>query len=497
MGEAQGNLFEPEFNRAVKVQSTDQRLTSDAGVVLLREADHRLGLLGSIAKNIADPRDQVYIRYSVTELLRERVYAMGLGYDAQDDVDRLAHDPAFRAAVWDRPGQDVIDERLASQPTQSRLLRILTASEKNLGAVRDGLSDSVERHVKASGGRRVRQATIDIDSFPIEIHGKQRGGNYNGHYRKTVYHPLVASLSVGGNYDSTREGKRLGNGFLHAILRQGQVHTANGARRFIDQIVAKGQRIAQHIDLRMDAGYTIGSVLDALTEKELHFVGRLRGNARLDALAAPYIRRPAGRPPAEGYETIVELGMYRADDWKHPQRVILVVVDKPDPVTGQLDLTPRYFFLVTNWRKDQRSGESLLSHYRPRGTFEDRLGEFNDAVGVHLSSQSFKENEATMLLALLAYNLSSLCRIELEDEVGGCWDLTRFQLFVLKVGGEIIKHSRRAMLRIAESAEPLWSRLARRIERWRLPEEFACPKARARPWVAPPQHAHLSEVLRF
>jgi len=217
MGEAQRNLFEPEFNRAVKVQSTDQRLTSDSGVVLLREADHRLGLLGSVAEKISDPRDPNRFRYTVTELLRERIYAMALGYDAQDDVDRLAHDPAFRTAVWDRPGQDVVDERLGSQPTQSRLLRILTATNKNLAAVRDGLSDSVERHVKASGGRRVRNATIDIDSFPIEVHGKQRGASYNGHYRRTVYHPLVASLSVGGNYDSARDGKRLGNGFLHAI----------------------------------------------------------------------------------------------------------------------------------------------------------------------------------------------------------------------------------------------------------------------------------------
>jgi len=497
VGEAQRNLFEPEFNRAVKVQSTDQRLTSDSGVVLLREADHRLGLLGSIAEKIGDPRDPNRSRYTVTELLRERIYAMALGYDAQDDVDRLAHDPAFRTAVWDRPGQDVIDERLGSQPTQSRLLRILTATNKNLAAVRDGLSDSVERHVKASGGRRVRNATIDIDSFPIEVHGKQRGASYNGHYRRTVYHPLVASLSVGGDYDSARDGKRLGNGFLHAILRQGQVHTADGARRFIDQVVAKAHRTCQHLDFRIDAGYTIGSVMDALTERGLRFVGRLRGNSRLDALAEPYVTRPPGRPPAEGYERVVELGMHQAEGWDHPQRVILVVVDKPDPTTGQLDLMPRHFFLVTNWSRDQRSGEDLLNHYRPRGTFEDRLGEFNNAVGVHLSSRSFRENEATMLLALLAYNLSSLCRIELEDAVGGCWDLTRFQLYVLKVGGEIIKHSRRAMLRIAESAEPLWSRLISRIRQWRLPEEFSRPMPRPRQWVAPPEHSHLSEVLRF
>ncbi|QDT03897.1 hypothetical protein K227x_22820 [Rubripirellula lacrimiformis] len=53
----------------------------------------------------------------------------------------------------------------------------------------------------ASGGRRVKHVTIDIDSFPIEVHGKQHGASYNGYYKKSVYHPLVASLSVHGDYD--------------------------------------------------------------------------------------------------------------------------------------------------------------------------------------------------------------------------------------------------------------------------------------------------------
>ena len=100
-------------------------------------------------------------------------------------------------------------------------------------------------------------------------------------------------------------------------------------------------------------------------------------------------------------------------------------------------------------------------------------------------------------LSLLSFNLSSICRIELEDAVGGSWDLTRFQLFVLKVGGEIIKHSRRAILRIAESAEPLWTHLIGRIESWRLPDRFVPPTAKRRKWTPPPSHAHLREVLRF
>ena len=73
MGEAQEWLFEPTFNRAVKVCASDDRITSDAGLILLREADHRLGLTEWLAQQLADPRRQDLIRYQLVELLRERV----------------------------------------------------------------------------------------------------------------------------------------------------------------------------------------------------------------------------------------------------------------------------------------------------------------------------------------------------------------------------------------------------------------------------------------
>lgn len=82
MGEGQEWLFEPTFNRSIKVRQKDQRLTSDAGVLLLREADHRLGLVASLAKRMTDPRDPTRVRYTLIELLRERLYALAQGYRA-------------------------------------------------------------------------------------------------------------------------------------------------------------------------------------------------------------------------------------------------------------------------------------------------------------------------------------------------------------------------------------------------------------------------------
>jgi hypothetical protein len=497
MGERQGWLLEPTFQRAVKVAAGNDRLTSDGGAILLREADHRLGLVESLAARLADPRRQDRIRYTLLELLRFRVYALGLGYSAQDDLDRLCHDPALKLAVWDRYGEQTAEERLSSQPTQSRLIDILAHHRGNREAVRDALGDWLNRWVRATGqDRRLRQATIDVDSFPIEVFGQQEGRAYNGYHQAVTYHPLVASVCAGGHYDSGKEGCRLGDGFLHAILRPGNAHTADGIRRFLRNVITRARDLAWSFDLRIDAGFTEGPVLDDLTDENVRFVGRLKSNAVLEELAAPHLGRPVGRPPKEGYEDVIELGSHQAGTWKHAQRLILVIIDRPDPKTGQLPLWVEHFFLVTNWPPETKSADDVLEHYRRRGTFEDRLGEFHAAVGPHLSSPQFHENEVLLLLSLLAYNLTSLLRTELETSDGACWDLQRFQHSVLKAGGRLIKHARRLVLALAQAVTPFWRTLAVCLTRWRLPERWTPRGPQHRDWMPPPPHAHRTLVLR-
>ncbi len=498
MGEAQNWLFEPDFNRSVKVCTSDERITSDAGLLLLREADHRLGLIEHLASQLFDARQADRIRYQMVELLRERVYALALGYSAQDDVDRLAHDPAMKLAAWDARGQTAIDERQASQPTHSRLVDALTHTPENRAALRDALAECCVRHLRATGGdHAARHVTLDIDSFPIQVHGRQPGGAYNGHYGEKVYHPLVASYSVAGHYDSVQHGHRLGNGFVHARLRPGQVHTAQGVETFLEEALQRAAALGYVLDLRLDAGYMHGDVTDWLSKRKVRFLGRIKTNAVLDDLAAPHLKRPPGRPPREGYETIVELGMYQAESWKHPQRLVLVVVDRPDPVSGQLNLLPDYFFLVVGWKKEELSGEEALAHYRQRGTFEDRLGEFQQAIGVHLSHDDFRENETELRLGLLAFNLVSTLRIEYEHEGGSCFDLVRFQRDALKAGARITKHSGRLVVYVARAVQVFWRILARCLRRWGLPSRCPTPRGpRRRDWMPPPRHAHRLLVLR-
>lgn len=493
MSDEEQLTFEFSFNRAVKVEPRDDRLSSDTGALLLREADYKLGLVESLAAGLRDPRDPDKIRYTQAELLRERLYALALGYDAEDDLDVLAHDPIIKTAVWDRPGDHVVEERLASQPTTSRLLGVLAVKD-NREALRRSLPDWIHRHLRAAGGdQRVLRGTIDVDAFPVQVHGSQAGGAYNGYYQEKVYAPMVASFCPEGDYDA----KRPGGGFVHAILRAGDAAPAENGLRFILNAVKKCTEFARVLDLRVDAAFTIGKIMDPLKARGIRFVGRLRTNEVLERLAAPHIQRPVGRPPKEGYEFTLELGWYQAEGWTYPQRVVLVVVDQPDPKTGQLELFPRYFFLVTTWTKDEKNGDELLAHYRRRGTFEDRFSEYNEAIGAHLSSASFEENEASLLLYLQAMNLASMLRAEMEAATGNGWDLARVQRSVLRAGSRVIKTGHRLVVFLAAAVAPLWDLIVPRIARWSLPSRWQAPRgARRRPWVPPPAHAHLSAVLR-
>jgi hypothetical protein len=486
--EAAGTVFSPSFNRSIKIIARDDRLTAEAGTLALREADHRLGALEWLAERICDPRDPKSRRYEIKELLRERVYGISSGYARQDDADRLAHDPAMRAAVWDQPGQRVAGERLGSQPTQSRLLKLLTGNREALSQT---LAKVIVAHRRARGERhRVQRGTVDIDGFDIEAHGGQEGAAYNGYYGRKVYLPLMASFATGGDYDHPR----LGDGFLHAQLRNGDAGQAEGAVPFIREAVARAREMAEFADVRFDAAFTIGPVMDPLEDAGIRFVGRLRKNARLDKLAEPHLVRPSGRPPKEGYESVVELGQYKADDWAHSFRLVLVVVDGPDPKTGLLPLFPRYFFLITNWPRETISAEDLLAHYRKRGTFEDRFSELVGPLDIRLSCPKFAENEATLLLHLLAFNLLNVLRAEMEEETGSGWDLKRVQQTVLRGGARVVPGGRRLRFYLATASAMVWAVLFPALERWKTPAPAA---PHPRPYVAAPAHSHMSLVYRL
>ena len=155
-------------------------------------------------------------------MLRERLYAIAAGYSRQDDADLVAHDPAFKIAVWDKAGTQVADERIASQPTASRLVALLSQWH-NKEALRQHLATPILRHQRQGGDdRKVALGVVDVDGFPVETHGEQPGAEYNGYYKKTVYSPLAACFTPNGTF----EARRLGGGFLHGA--PGRAHSLGG-----------------------------------------------------------------------------------------------------------------------------------------------------------------------------------------------------------------------------------------------------------------------------
>lgn len=475
MGEAKDSVGNLSFNGSIRVEGRPDRLTSLGGAVLLREADERIGFSASLAAKLEDPRNPLLVTHPMAELVRARLYAIALGERDQDDLDDLRDDPALRLAVSERRGDAPLREQdeesripdgLASQPTQSRLVETLS-SEANLAVLGGALFDlAAKSHRRLRRSERARRGTIDVDSSAIETHGSQPGSAYNGHYRTTCYHPLVAMLASTGDW-------------LGVALRPGQVHTSVGLDEFLLPLIERTEReICQVASVRADAGMPGGPLLDKLDERRIGYVMRLATNDVLKELAAPHLRRPVGRPPNETRTWCVELS-YQAGTWSRARRVVMVIVDEP----GELFL--HHFFLLTSWDAQQMPAMDLLAFYRERGTMEGHIGDLKDTLRPALSSTSrtkrhiggqriekpgeprdgYACNAANLLLFALAYNLANLVRRVTARATGEPWRLRRMRDTLLRVPARVVLHARRVTVVLREEAAPLWTSFLRRLER--------------------------------
>jgi hypothetical protein len=473
--------FKLEFNGAIQMEARPERLSSEAGGVLLREALEKLGFTRWLAERLEDPRAVELVTHPLEELLNTVLLLRAQGWRDQDDADALRDDPVLRLAASTRRGAAPLEESepgvpdgLASQPTLSRLVRALS-SEKNREVLREGLIELASRRLRACrNGHRPRYLTVDVDSLPIPVHGHQPGSEHNGHYGERIYHPLIASVAETGD-------------LLDARLRPGNVHTAKGAVDFVFEVLDRVEsRLCQVASLRMDAGFPEDNLLSALEERGTPYVARVKNNSVLDALAEPYLQRPPGRPPAEPRTWLHELS-YQAASWSRARRVVLVVQERP----GELFL--HHFWLITSWLPSQLDAASLLEMYRQRGTAEGHMGELMNVLRPALSStprpkshyrglapeehvpsgDAFAQNEVTLLLNVLAYNLAHVLRTLLEAATGEGWSLQRVRERVLRLACRILCHGRRVTLVLERSAANLWQLLLRKLQA--LPTLAAAP----------------------
>ncbi|CAN5133879.1 hypothetical protein BH23GEM4_BH23GEM4_10500 [soil metagenome] len=473
MGESQATLFAPQHNRSIRVEARRERLSSDAGALLLRELMDRLGYPALVRRHLSDSREMARVTHPQAELLRTALLLLAQGWSDHSDVELLRDDPVLRLAVSSRRSQRPLRAAgrrepagLCSQPTLSRLLAGL-GSQQNRAGLGALLLEAAERRLGLSEGTRLREITLDLDSIPLEVFGRQPGSAWNGHYGQRCYHPLVVR---------SHEGDYLG-----AKLRPGNAHTAAGGLDFVLPILRRARRWAERVWLRIDAGFPEPRLLGTLEAEGFRYVARLKGNARLARLAAPHLKRPPGRPPAGGRVWTHEL-RYRADSWTQDRRVVLVLVERAGE-QGSLFLD--HFFLLTNAPRQEIDAHALLERYRQRGTAEKDFGDFKQALDVSLSStprpkshyqgravehpyeepDSFAANEARLLLSLIAANLLHAGAALLEREGAARMSRERFRRLVLKSAARVLISGRRITVVIEAARARAWTRCAAALDR--------------------------------
>lgn len=483
----QGAVIRPSFNGAIRVEARPERLTADAGVILVREILERTGMVAWLEAHVADPRQADQVTYSMAELLRTQLALLAQGWTHGADADRLRDDPALRLSVSDRrqemPLRAASTPRtaagLASQPTLSRLLAA-AAEPQNLAVLAEAGRRCLQQSCRwLDGRRRYRQLTVDIDSLPVAVHGQQAGSAYNGYFGMTCYHPLILGAAEHGE-------------LFGALLRPGNAHTAAGAvaalRDHLDWIE---QHLAWEVTVRGDAGFPSDELLGTLEQRlrPVRYVFRLRNYGPLRQRARPYVERflreLAAQPEAVRQEPFRAYEMsYQAKEWKRPRRVVLIIVP---PQEGEL--LPRSFYLITDFSAAILPAAKLLKMYRQRGTYEQQLGDFMHTLAPHLSSttrpkshyrgqpvglrqtprDAFATNQALLSLHVLAHNLLNLGRRLAEraqarrgrpktyGRSSPAMSLRTFRERYLKVPARITLHSRQVWISISPSAAALWS----------------------------------------
>jgi len=130
MGEKQNQPFQLSFNAALKIAFQGSRVTSDGGLILVRELDERLGLGELIEQRLRDPGRGKNTQFPLADLFRQSVYSRLAGYEDVNDAERLSQDPTFRLIgsekIWERG--TALTSRLQSFETE------MLAEEGNFAA---------------------------------------------------------------------------------------------------------------------------------------------------------------------------------------------------------------------------------------------------------------------------------------------------------------------------------------------------------------------------
>ena len=394
--ECSATLFEfaPVEGRQVVAAFDGGAITSDAGGLLLGEADRAIRLSDRFAACFADARTAELVEHAVSTLVLQRVVGIALGYENLNDHDHLRHDPvlavlvgklaAKRADCAPLAGKSTLNRLELSRPEASRYHKV----SHDPGAIERLLVDLfVEAHKRAPA-----QIILDLDATDDPLHGHQEGRFFHGYYDCYCYLPLYIFC---------------GRHLLAAKLRRSNLDASAGAVEEIARIVAQIRRRwpKTRILLRGDAGFAREALMAWCEAHRVDFLFGLARNERLTAAIETELaeaRRESTRT-GRAARRFKEFMWSTRDSWSRDRRVIAKA-----EITGG---APNPRFVVTSLQAREVGAQRLYEAiYCARGEMENRIKECQlDLFADRTSAATMRANQLRLWFAAMAYVL--LCAL--------------------------------------------------------------------------------------
>lgn len=418
-----GSLLEKslDFNRKIKINFKGGDLTSDAGLLLYKEFDEKIGLSTAIKENLIVKDTAKFRIHTNSDIAIQKIYQNIAGYHTDDNADELTIDPAFKAVLG--------KSALASQPSISRYNnRLDNDNIKQFEAINELLTDRIYSI------QMPNEVLIDLDSTNSQTYGEQYGSNYNSHYAANGYHPLVAFDGLTGD-------------FIKAELRAGNVYTSRQVTRFLGPVLKSYERKYPLMSrfIRADSGFAVPGLYKLIEDNNAFYAIRLKAYKTLYTKAFHITERMelACKNNIYDYKVIYGEITYKASSWDNERRVV-VKIEKPE---GQMCYN--YTFIVTNMISTPKR---VIMFYANRGTMENFIKEGKNGFAFDsMSSSDFVANANKLQLAMLAYNFNNWFRrlVLSKSMISNRIDTIRLKL--IKIAAKIVTGGRYLTFKICSS----------------------------------------------
>jgi len=451
-------LFQDLFLRQVVADFSGGTLSSDGGVLHLREVDRNLGLTQGLAQCFGDQRQQVFVDHSLPELLAQRIYADALGYEDLNDHDQLRRDPLLATACGKRDplGQDRLlpafrGIALASASTLNRLELSNNRESRCHKLPHDAAR--IEGLLLKMGARclpkQAVEVVVDLDAMGHRLHGTQEGRHFNAYYDDYCYLPLYAFV---------------GDIPLLAQLRTSDQDAAAGVVPKLEKMVAAlRQRCRQvRIIIRGDSGFCREEIMAWCEGQwEVYYCLGLGKNSVLIENLGPALADARGRRclcAASSVRVFSEFEYQTLKSWSRRRRVIgkaEVMVEGANPRFVVTNLPAKGFKGEADRARftAQRLYEEL---YCARGDMENKLKQqVLDLRADRMSTHYLASNQLRLWFATFGYLLMERLRtLGLAGTELGRATVGSVRLKLLKVGAQVRVSVRRVYVQLS-SAYPL------------------------------------------